>query len=251
MENIWHVKIYDKNKSFILSSLHLKNFPGCSEHSENSNYVQNFKVKLRQPTLWLRHKKMRWAWAGGLYPKPHICTQETWQQTLNTLIKSHALFQVKPVMDFCFHTDQVTTHTFFELAWTSHMHSWQALSYVKMVRTGKKANINCHVLTNCNQIIQQGKVPMKIIRAAPLSKGGAPHVPYKHFKLGLCVKDRKVSHSSGSVLKSMEQSWLTPADDPANEDREVFWFTFTSGDALRTSLLQFNGNGYAYSLTTI
>lgn len=111
--------------------------------------------------------------------------------------------------------------------------------------------MNFQALTNFNQIIQQVKVPMEIIHAAPRSKGGAPHAPYRHLKLRLCVKDGKVSHSSDSVLKSMEQSWLTPADDPANEDREVFWFTFTSGAALRTSLLQFNGNWYAYSLTTI
>lgn len=44
------LKYMTRVKSFILSSLHLKNFPGCSEHSENKNYVQNFKVKVRQPT---------------------------------------------------------------------------------------------------------------------------------------------------------------------------------------------------------
>lgn len=83
--------------------------------------------------------------------------------------------------------------------------------------------MNFQALTNCNQIIQQVKVAVKIIQcAAPHCRGGAPHVPYKHVKPRLCFKDRKVSHSSDSELKSMEQSPLTPADDPANEDSEAF-----------------------------
>lgn len=62
-------------KSFILSSLHLKNYPRCSEHSENKNYVQNFKVKLRQPTLWSRHKKVETSTIHGLLDRlyPPLC----------------------------------------------------------------------------------------------------------------------------------------------------------------------------------
>lgn len=37
-----------------------------------------------------------------LYLEPHVSTQETWQQTVITLMKSHVLFQVKLLMDFTF-----------------------------------------------------------------------------------------------------------------------------------------------------
>lgn len=93
---------------------------------------------------------------------------------------------------------------------------------------GKWANtISRHWLSNCNPIIHWVEMPVKILHTAPCSKGVVSHVPYNHFNLRLCVKDRKVSPLSGSVLKSMEQPWLMSAEDPANEDREVFWFTFT------------------------
>lgn len=39
------------------------------------------------------------------------------------------------------------------------------------------------------------------------------------------------------------------AEDLANEDSDVYRFTW--GTALRNSLLQFNSNGYVYSVTTI
>lgn len=72
--------------------------------------------------------------------------------------------------------------------------------------------MNFQALTYCDQIIQQAKVAMKRAHAAAHCKGGTPHVPYKHLSLRLFSEDRKVSHSSDSVLKSMEQAWLTPAN---------------------------------------
>lgn len=241
-------------KRFILNSLHLKNFPGCSEHSENKN--SEFKVKLRKSTLWSRHKNLRWVLCMGCCTDRTqlcVCTREITTNCCH-LHKKSCTFPGE--ICYGFHspnTDQVTTCLLFsKSAEWAKCRSVRHSNMLKWWTPGKNANaISRHWLSNCNPIIHSVEMPVKILHAAPCSKGVVSHIPYNHFNLGLCFKDRKVSRLSGSVLKSMEQLWLTSAEDPANEDREVFWFTFTWGAALRTGLLLFNGNGYAYSATTI
>lgn len=244
-------------KRFTLRSLHLKNFPGYSEHSENKNYVQNFKVKLRKTILWSRHKKLRWVLCMGCWTDHTQLCVRTQEITTNCCRLHKKSCTIPGEICYGFHSpniDQVTTCLFFwyKSAEQAKCRSVRHNNTLKWWTPAKRANtISRHWLSNCNPIIHWAEMPVKILHTAPCSKSVVSHVPYNHFNLRLCFKDRKVSRLSGSVLKSMEQPWLMSAEDPANEDREVFWLTFTWGAALRTGLLLFNDNGYAYSATTI